>query len=70
MITVKTGAYSTEEITALASNIRVIADVVQSQVCANKDIDCPNCKYYHLCTDLTSTYNFLLNKARERILEV
>ena len=67
MITVKTGTYSTEEITTLSSQIRVIAHNVQSEICANKDIDFTNCKYYHLCTDLTSTYNFLLNKARERI---
>lgn len=70
MITVKTGAYSTVEITTLATQIEVISDVIQSQVCADKDIECINCKYYHLCTDLSSTYYFLRNKALERIKEV
>ena len=70
MITVKTGAYSIEEIRALSRQINLNILDLQMRICQDYDDDCTICQYRHMCADLISTYNFLLNKARERISEV
>lgn len=62
MITVKTGAYNTDELEALYYAFEEAIITLQNHTsCA----DCARCKVRNACTDLNKTINFLSDKLSE-----
>ena len=62
MITIKTGAYSNEEIVLMSQLIYRIGYEFLEEHCAYHEFGCENCPVRHICADIRETNRHLDNK--------